>query len=96
MPLYFHTKNRVKIVATKQITYVVKTVEVGHSYRCPHCNTPLCVDKKSAHKFGYYLSVPHPSGCCIPWSGAQLLAAPEPAEYSFSVMLNYLKLGRTL
>lgn len=76
--LLYHSGDRVLLVATEYgcykpvPAYVLKTVEIGIPFSCPHCSARLQLRVDTMHQYGYYLDTEHPHGCCIPFTHYQL------------------------
>jgi hypothetical protein len=82
----FHEGNNVRI--TKHHLLILRDVEArvecivvsNEELHCPHC------DKRKKHIFEknkvmYYLSIPHPIDCCLPFSAYQLDLCDAVTEY---------------
>lgn len=76
--LLFHSGDRVMLTAPEYgyyepvPAYVLKTVEIGIPFCCPHCGARLQLRVDTVHTYGYYLDFGHPKGCCIPFTNYQL------------------------
>lgn len=90
--LLYHSGDRVLFVAPQYgvyrplPAYVLKTVQTGVPFSCPHCGKRVKLHPENVQRYGYYLDCwygVYGTDCCKPFIYTQLKRVHCPSEHPF-------------